>query len=245
MTEIIQSLTDYINSLEQRLDSIEKYMEKSQQDTAFLVTRISDLEQRVATADRNESQFLARIAALQQQVDELQHSIANSAIVESQVSDIQEDNTIAQTEVVKTEVNNLSSNVNPESPLPDSSEDISGHALEDAIPVSIADATPTQSGDIETVNKETSANTNVNKASSTLYGTPVDDLKLAISIGDRFLYQRELFTQNGELMQKTLNALNALNSFDEAIAYLDAHFDWDKESNTYNLFLTALHRRFS
>ena len=78
-----------------------------------------------------------------------------------------------------------------------------------------------------------------------LYGKPVDDIKQAIALGDRFLFQRELFRQNVELMQRTFADINALHSFDEAIAYLDRHFDWDKESNTYALFLTALHRRFS
>ena len=78
-----------------------------------------------------------------------------------------------------------------------------------------------------------------------LYGKPVDDIKQAIALGDRFLFQRELFRQNVELMQRTFADINALHSFDEAITYLDKRFDWDKESNTYALFLTALHRRFS
>ena len=78
-----------------------------------------------------------------------------------------------------------------------------------------------------------------------LYGKPVDDIKQAIALGDRFLFQRELFRQNVELMQRTFADINALHSFDEAITYINKHFDWDKESNTYALFLTALHRRFS
>ena len=35
-----------------------------------------------------------------------------------------------------------------------------------------------------------------------IYGKAVDDIRQAISLGDRFLYQRELFGQNAELMQK-------------------------------------------
>lgn len=77
-----------------------------------------------------------------------------------------------------------------------------------------------------------------------LYGKPVDDIKQAIALGDRFLFQRELFKQNAEQMQRTFVDINALHSFDEAVAYLDKRFDWDKDSNTYALFLTALHRRF-
>ena len=77
-----------------------------------------------------------------------------------------------------------------------------------------------------------------------IYGKAVDDIRQAISLGDRFLYQRELFGQNAELMQRTLTELNAMHSFDEAVAYISAHFHWDTESNTYQQFLVTLHRRF-
>jgi hypothetical protein len=76
-----------------------------------------------------------------------------------------------------------------------------------------------------------------------MYGKAVDDIRLAISLGDRFLYQRELFGQNAELMQKTLTELNALNSFDEAMNYI-SRFGWDTESNSYQQFIVTLHRRF-
>ena len=86
--------------------------------------------------------------------------------------------------------------------------------------------------------------TDAHKA-NTAYGAPVTDLKQAISIGDRFLYQRELFGKNGELMQRTIADLNGLNTFDEAMEYIDRHFNWDKEQLSYELFVNALHRRFA
>ena len=76
-----------------------------------------------------------------------------------------------------------------------------------------------------------------------VYGKAVDDIRQAISLGDRFLYQRELFGQNAELMQRTLTELNALGSFDEAMNYI-AQFNWDQESNSYQQFIVTLHRRF-
>ena len=79
---------------------------------------------------------------------------------------------------------------------------------------------------------------------TTLFGSPVEDIRRAISIGDRFLFQRELFQQNAELMQKTLDALNIAESFDAAMAYIDKHFNWDKEAASYQQFLVTLHRRF-
>ena len=79
---------------------------------------------------------------------------------------------------------------------------------------------------------------------TTAYGKPVSDLAKAISIGDRFLFQRELFDKNAELMQRTIADLNSLSTFGEAMEYLQQHFDWDKELPSYELFMTALHRRF-
>lgn len=76
-----------------------------------------------------------------------------------------------------------------------------------------------------------------------VYGKAVEDIRQAISLGDRFLYQRELFGQNAELMQRTLNELNTLGSFDEAVAYIN-RFGWDTESSTYQQFIVTLHRRF-
>jgi len=76
-------------------------------------------------------------------------------------------------------------------------------------------------------------------------GKRIEDLKQGISLGDRFLFQRELFGQNGELMQKTLEDLNKQADFDAAVSYLDRKFPaWDKESPTYELFINVLHRRF-
>ncbi len=79
---------------------------------------------------------------------------------------------------------------------------------------------------------------------ASIYGKAVADIRQAISIGDRFLYQRELFEQNAELMQRTLNELDQLHSFAEAMDYINAHFHWDQESNTYQQFIVTLHRRF-
>lgn len=84
----------------------------------------------------------------------------------------------------------------------------------------------------------------VSSPKAAVYGKAVEDIRQAISIGDRFLFQRELFGQDTELMQRTLTELNVLGSYEEAIMYIGKHFQWDTESNTYQQFLVTLHRRF-
>ena len=79
---------------------------------------------------------------------------------------------------------------------------------------------------------------------TSLFGSAVEDIRQAISLGDRFLFQRELFAGNGELMQKTLDELNGLGSFNEAMEYMTDHFEWDKDSTAVQLFENVLRRRF-
>ena len=74
--------------------------------------------------------------------------------------------------------------------------------------------------------------------------TAINDIRRGISLGDRFLFQRELFAGNGEKMQKTLDELNALSSLDEAVRYV-SRFEWNAESPTYELFMNVLKRRFN
>jgi hypothetical protein len=79
---------------------------------------------------------------------------------------------------------------------------------------------------------------------TSLFGAAVEDIRQAISLGDRFLFQRELFAGNGELMQKTLDEINSLGSLGEAMDYVADNFEWDKESTAVQLFENVLKRRF-
>lgn len=75
-------------------------------------------------------------------------------------------------------------------------------------------------------------------------GQAVADIRKAISLGDRFLFQRELFAGKGEQMQQVLDDINSLSSLDEAISYI-GQFDWNTDSTTYELFINVLKRRFN
>lgn len=68
------------------------------------------------------------------------------------------------------------------------------------------------------------------------------DIRQMISLGDRFLFQRELFGQNGEKMQRALDEINQCATEQEALDYVEQHFEWDKKSPTYELFIHAIHR---
>lgn len=73
----------------------------------------------------------------------------------------------------------------------------------------------------------------------------LEDIRKGITMGDRFLFQRELFSNNAELYSKTIDTLNKMGNMDEAMAFIQKNFGgWNKESNAYELFINLLKRRF-
>ncbi len=73
---------------------------------------------------------------------------------------------------------------------------------------------------------------------------PVTDLKQAISIADRFRFQRELFANNGEAMIKALDALNACTTFAEAEQLLVNRLNLPPDNPATTDFIELVHRKF-
>lgn len=74
-------------------------------------------------------------------------------------------------------------------------------------------------------------------------GIPVTNIMGAIGINDRFLFTRELFTNDSKKFEGTVNHLDQLNNFIEAIEYLEANFKWTKNDASLK-FMELLKRRF-
>jgi len=84
-----------------------------------------------------------------------------------------------------------------------------------------------------------------NSLSASLANKKIDDIKQAISIGDRFRFQRELFGGNGEDMNKTLNYINQLASLEEVLSFLHNKYKWVEDDNDVIDFMQIVKRRFS
>ena len=221
MSDFLQSLTEYTASLEQRLSALESALSVLQTQWTMAQTKEREQEAIIASLAAKNSMLQSCISAQEERIAALEKAFADGEWVE-----IPEE---IPAEAVEEPI--------AEEPIVDEPI-VEEHIAEE--PVAEEPIAEEPVADEEKVAAEESVAPKAN-----LYGKPVDDIKQAIALGDRFLFQRELFRQNVELMQRTFADINALHSFNEAIAYLDRHFDWDKESNTYALFLTALHRRFS
>lgn len=83
-----------------------------------------------------------------------------------------------------------------------------------------------------------------NSVSNNLANQKVDDIRLAINIGDRFRFQRELFGGNGEVLNKTLSYLNQLSKFSEAESFLKSKFGWGDDNVYAEEFLQIVKRRY-
>ena len=101
----------------------------------------------------------------------------------------------------------------------------------------------------DTINKSASVAQSLVQDDDTSVGNsmrtqPIADLKSAITIVDRFRFQRELFNGDGEKMMKTISDLNGLSNLDAAENYIAKHFQWSEENSTVADFLSLVRRRF-
>ncbi len=78
--------------------------------------------------------------------------------------------------------------------------------------------------------------------------TPISDLKTAIGLNERAAFIRELFNGDKETFFKTLDKLNNLESYEDALNYLEnsikKQYGWKDGSNQVVSFLELIYRRF-
>lgn len=79
---------------------------------------------------------------------------------------------------------------------------------------------------------------------ASLNSAKIDRLQTAITIADRFRFQRELFAGDAVKMAETVELLNKMKNLDEALAYIEKNFDWDMDSPVTMDFLRLVERRF-
>lgn len=70
------------------------------------------------------------------------------------------------------------------------------------------------------------------------------DLKREISLNDRFLFQRELFHNNREEMNRVMETLNSMESYEAAEDYLRRECDLNLENQTAKDFLLIVKKGF-
>lgn len=72
----------------------------------------------------------------------------------------------------------------------------------------------------------------------------VSNLMTAMSFSDKLLFQRQLFKNNADELNQTIEAINNLQSFDEAIEWIHARYTWDFNNQFVIKFIELIQRRF-
>ena len=247
MNTLIQTITDYTTALEQKLSALE--------------ARVAQLEEANEAMRREGDEAKALIATLQAEMAALaatgvavtpaeEPEVEIELIVEdSDTSDLSDSSDLSDqsAETPQEEVHEEPEQLEPLEILEEpEAEELEEEPVIEPEPVvePIVEPAPQPEVKAEPVAAPQPAPRPVPQQTS-LFGAAVEDIRQAISLGDRFLFQRELFAGNGELMQKTLDELNSLGSLSEAMEYIADTFEWDKESTAVQLFENVLKRRFA
>ena len=248
LNNLIQAITDYTTALEQKLSALE--------------ARVAQLEEANEAMRHEGDEARTMIATLQAEVAALAAAgvtVTPAEEPEVEIELIIEEDTETENEEVKTE------NELVEEPQVDVQEEILEPLEildEPEVPTPVVEPIVEPEPVVEPIvepapQPEVKAEPVVEPApapqpaprpmpqQTSLFGAAVEDIRQAISLGDRFLFQRELFAGNGELMQKTLDELNALGSLEEAMDYVADNFEWDSDSTAVQLFENVLKRRFA
>ena len=245
MNNLIQAITAYATALEQKLSALEARVALLETESGKLKTENEALEAQIATLQ-------AEVAALE----------ATGVAIPTTDPEVEIELIVEETDQSDSfDLSDMSdlSDQSAETPQEEVQEDIlepldileepeaEGTDVEPTIePKPVAEPAPAPQPEVKA--EPIVASQPVSRPmpqQTSLFGTAVEDIRQAISLGDRFLFQRELFAGNGELMQKTLDEINSLGSLSEAMDYVLDNFEWDKESTAVQLFENVLKRRFS
>lgn len=237
LNDMIQSISAYAEALEQKLSALEQ--------------RVAQLEDNLKQESEEAKRREELIAALQAEVATLAATgvVAQASEPEVEIELIVEESDMlnmseepAEEPVAEPEV---------ETPIEEPMADVKTEAEEEIEVEEEATNTPAEEAVAEPQQEQPqpqptpSHTATIQPQQTTLFGAAVEDIRQAISLGDRFLFQRELFAGNGELMQKTLDELNALGSLEEAMDYVADNFEWESDSTAVQLFENVLKRRFA
>ena len=246
MNNLIQAITAYTTALEQKLSALEARVALLETESGKLKTKNEALEAQIATLQ-------AEVAALAATGVAVPPAEEPEVEIELIVEDPQEQETPEELVEEPQEESAEESQEEPAQEMPleplesleiiEEEEPVVEPVVEPVAEL-IVEPAPQPEVKAEPVAAPQPAPRPVPQQTS-LFGTAVEDIRQAISLGDRFLFQRELFAGNGELMQKTLDEINSLGSLSEAMDYVLDNFEWDKESTAVQLFENVLKRRFS
>ena len=233
LNNMIQSISAYAEALEQKLSALEQ--------------RVAQLEDNLKQESEEAKRREELIAALQAEVAAL---AATGVVAQASEPEVELELIVEESDILNIS-EEPAEELEVEAPIEEPMAEVKTEAEEEIEVEEEATNTPAEEAVAEPQQEQPqpqstpSHTATIQPQQTTLFGAAVEDIRQAISLGDRFLFQRELFAGNGELMQKTLDELNALGSLEEAMDYVADNFEWESDSTAVQLFENVLKRRFA
>ena len=111
------------------------------------------------------------------------------------------------------------------------------------------ETTQNTSDDKESLNDKISKLSKSDSLASKLQNQPIQNLKTAIGLNERFLFANELFQGDCAEYQRAIEEFNHLASMDDAVRLIEhkyqPNYKWDFDNHTVQNFIHYLQRRYS
>jgi hypothetical protein len=131
----------------------------------------------------------------------------------------------------------------------ESSEEPNEEIEEEVQAVEKPETTQNTSDDKESLNDKISKLSKSDSLASKLQNQPIQNLKTAIGLNERFLFANELFQGDGAEYQRAIEEFNHLASMDDAVRLIEhkyqPNYKWDFDNHTVQNFIHYLQRRYS
>ncbi len=101
--------------------------------------------------------------------------------------------------------------------------------------------------DAQSINEKMAQSKNDATIAGKIKQAPINDLKIAIGINEKFRFVNELFEGNLSDYNESINKLNTFNDLESAEQYLNTlaiRYRWDNNSNTFLILKEMLSRRY-
>ena len=204
----------------------------------LLDAKISEFQQCVAAEDEQETIDLEPIEFI---------SLANEQVVEVEEVPVEPE--------VAVELQTVVDDLPEEEDLPEDDDlpffDEPENIVEEAAPILEPVAEPVLESVVETaaepvVKSAPIIDTMTDKQAwrTDMPGSPVKDVRSAISLNDRILFINKLFDEDPMAFQEAIGKVNSFETFAQVVEYISTeHSDWNLESDTVYRFMMAVRRK--
>ena len=230
------------NRQQQILSEIQSMMTSIRNQFNLLDAKISEFQQCVAAEDEQETIDLEPIEFI---------SLANEQAVEVEEVPVEPE--------VAVELQTVVDDLPEEEDLPEDDDlpffDEPENIVEEAVPILEPVAEPVAEPVLESV-VETAAEPVVKSAPiidtmtdkqawrTDMPGSPVKDVRSAISLNDRILFINKLVDEDPMEFQEAIGKVNSFETFAQVVEYISTeHSDWNLESDTVYRFMMAVRRK--